>query len=137
MDKAHFVEILCANQKLIKHIFFVNALQDVLVNGVVKVCLHVLKNQIYVPMILANKHLMKLDDIRMLYFLEYGDFPESPLSIGSVLESLKYFFEGIGFFTGLMDYFPDVAIGTGAEFFENLIGLKNGGLDGLVRGHEI
>ena len=80
---------------------------------------------------------MKFDDVGVLCFFKYGDLSEGSLGIGSVLESLEYFLEGISFFIGLMEDFPDVSIGTGAKFFDNLVRVQDGGLDSLVWGHGI
>lgn len=88
-------------------------------------------------MIFGNEDLMKLDDVGVLYFFEDGDFPKGSLSIRSMLERFEYFFEGIGFSIGLMEDFPDVAIGTRAKFLDNLVSVQDGELDSLVGGHGI
>ena len=86
-------------------------------------------------MIFGNEDLMKFDDVGVLYFFEDGDFPKSSLGIGSMLKRFEYFFEGISFSIGFMEDFPDVAIGAGAKFLDNLVSVQDGRLDSLVGGH--
>jgi hypothetical protein len=111
VNETHFMEVFCSNKKLVKNIFFVNALQNAFVNRVVKICLHVLKHQVNIPMIFCDEDLMELNNVLMKDFFENGDLSEGPLSIGSVLESFKYFFECVGLFVGFVHDFPYMTVG--------------------------
>ena len=86
------MKILCTDQGLIQNVFFVNVFQNIFVNGVVEIGLHVLKNQVDITTIFGNKYLMKLDDILMFDFFENGDLSKSSLGVSGMLKSFEYFF---------------------------------------------
>ena len=80
-----------------------------------------LKYKVNITAIFGNENLMEFDDVFMFDFFKDGNFSESSLSIGGMLESLEYFFEGVGFFGGFINDFPDMTVGSRSEFFENFI----------------
>jgi hypothetical protein len=86
------MEIFCSNKQLIKNIFFVNTFQNVFVNRMVKISLHVLKYQVYIPIIFGNEDLMKLNYVSVRDFFENGNLSEGSLSISRMLEGFEYLF---------------------------------------------
>ncbi len=58
----------------------------------VKICLHVLKYQVYIPIIFCNEDLMKLNYVSVTDFFEDGNLSEGSLSISRMLEGFEYLF---------------------------------------------
>lgn len=82
-----------------------------------QVCFHILENQIQILIILGSDDIVQFDNVGMIEFMQKYDLSIGPLGVCGMLESIKYFFESediSGFF--VVD-FPDMPIGSTANFF--------------------
>ena len=68
----------------------------------------------------------------MIELFQVTYFTESSLSVGRMLECIEYFFEGYDLVGLFVAGFPDVAVGAGTYFAEDLEFVFDVGLDLLA-----
>ena len=98
----------------------VYVLKNILGYDIVQICLHKLKYQVNVLAIICSQSIIKLYYIRVLCLLQNFNFTVCALSISGMLKGVKDFFESVDFFGGFLLYFPDMTIGTGSYFFNDI-----------------
>lgn len=73
---------------------------------------HILKNQVYVLVVLSLQHVLELDDVFVvLQLFQKHNLTESSLGISCVLESTKNFLQSQGLLGFFVDALPDNAVG--------------------------
>ena len=87
------VKILDALENLIHDELVVNVFEDLLSDGVVQVCLHILKDQIEVLVILRTDNIMQFNYVFMVQFVQIANFAICALGVDGVLEGVKNFFK--------------------------------------------
>lgn len=66
MDQLSTMQIFQSHQDLIDYVSLVYVLQQSLTYDIVDICLHVLEQEIHIPIVLGSEHLMETDDIWMV-----------------------------------------------------------------------
>mmetsp|Transcript_4134 Transcript_4134/g.6219 ORF Transcript_4134/g.6219 Transcript_4134/m.6219 type:complete len:252 (-) Transcript_4134:107-862(-) len=94
-------------EQLIHDVLFVNIFQDVCPNDSVQIGLHILKNQINVPIIIRLQYVCQFHDVFMIrQFLQEHNFSKRTLGIGGVLKRVKDLFQRNHLFRFLISCFP-------------------------------
>lgn len=90
-----------------------------------EISFHELENQINILIVLSPEHIVQLDYVRMIHLVQQSDLSESSLSIGGVLESIKYLLECNLRLSFSVNGFPYMPIGPTANFLHQFISQKD------------
>lgn len=101
--------------ELVEYEPHVHVLEDPLRDDVVQVCLHVLKKQINVLVVLRANGIVELDDIGVVQLAQDLYLAVGALRVGGVLESIEYLLQRQHATRPLLFHLPDVAVGTGTH----------------------
>lgn len=94
MEDVGAVHVLECFEQLIHGVLLVNVLQDASTDDSVQVGLHVLKDEVDVPIIVCLEHVEEFDDVLVsMEFLKEHDLTECTLGICGILEGIKYLLE--------------------------------------------
>jgi hypothetical protein len=104
-------------------------MSSVLPDGVMKVGLHKLENQVEILIIFGADHLVQLHDVRMVQLLQESDLAESSLRVGGVLEGIEDLLERQCLTRFLFGDLPDVTVCPAAHLFEQRVLFEDVSLD--------
>lgn len=94
--------------------------QDVFADERVEVDVHMLKDQVNVPVILSLDNLLKTDYVRVRELHQKHNFSIRSLSVSRIIKSVEIFLERLDFPALTIYHFPDMAISAAADFFDDL-----------------
>lgn len=120
MDNGPTMQILECLGELVDDETDMDVLEDALGNDVMQVCLHELKQQINVLVIVSADGVYQFDDVGVVQLLEDLDFAVGALSVGGVLEGIEDLLQGEHALGGLLLDLPHVAVGTRAHLLEDV-----------------
>ena len=105
------VHVLEGLEELVHGVLLVDVLEDAGPDDGVEVSLHVLEDQVDVPVIVSLQHVQQLDDVLVpMQLLQEHDLPEGPLGISGILEGIKDLLEGHCLPSLLVDSLPHYTI---------------------------
>ena len=125
MNNRASVEILESLGELIDDEPDVDLLEDAFGDDIMKICLHELKDQIHIFIIVCLDGFVELDNVGVVGLPQNLDFPISPLGVSGVLKGVEYFFEGIDLFGGTIFDFPDVTVSPRSHLLQNVVTPQN------------
>lgn len=99
--------------------------KDFLADSIVKVCLHKLKYQVQIFVVLSFNYSVEFYNIFVIDLMQKDDLTISALGVCGVLKSVKYFFESKGFACFNLLNFPNVAVSSTADFFEKFVPVED------------
>ncbi len=100
-------------EQLVNYVPLMNVFQDVSSDHSMQVCVHVIKNEIDVPVVLRPDHIQKPYNVLMaVQLLQENNLPERALGIRCVLESVEVFLECHDLLRFFVDGLPDDAVSS-------------------------
>lgn len=117
MDDVCRVQVLHPLEDLIHDELVMDVLENLLPDGVVEVCFHVLKNKIKVFVIFSTDNVQQLDDIVVVELMQVAYLAVGALCVDGVLEGVEYFFKRQCSICFAVCHLPDMAVGTGTDLF--------------------
>lgn len=117
MDDVCRVQVLHPLEDLIHDELVMDVLENLLPDGVVEVCFHVLKNKIKVFVIFSTDNVQQLDDIVVVELMQVAYLAIGALCVDGVLEGVEYFFKRQCSICFAVCHLPDMAVGTGTDLF--------------------
>ena len=105
--------------ELVKYEPDVHVPEDPLSDDVVQVCLHVLKKQVNVLVVLRANGIVQFDDIGMVQLPQDLYLSVGALRIGGVLKGIEYLLQRNHTTCPLLFHFPDVAVGARTHLLDN------------------
>lgn len=104
VGRMHILETL---ENLVDDVLLMNILENVSSYNRVEVCVHEVKHQVDVPIVLSPNHVLKPNNVFMsVQFLEENDLSEGPLGVSRILESIKVFLKCYYLLCFLINCFP-------------------------------
>ena len=104
--------------ELVEYESDVDVLEDPLSDDVVQVCLHVLKKQVDVLVVLRPNAIVQFDDIGMVQLPQDLYLSVGALRIGGVLKGIEYLLQREHATCPLLFHLPDVAVRPTAHLLE-------------------
>lgn len=120
MDYAGSVHVLERLCHLIDYEANMYIFQDSLGYHIMKVCLHELKNQVNIFIVIGFDGIDQFYYIGVIQLFQNLYLTVCSLGICRMLKSIKNLFEGIYFFSGFFLYFPDMPVCTGPYFLQDV-----------------
>ena len=117
MDDVCRVQVLHPLEDLIHDELVMDVLENLLPDGVVEVCFHVLKNKIKVFVIFSTDNVQQLDDIVVVELMQVAYLAIGALCVDGVLEGVEYFFKRQCSICFAVCHLPDMAVGTRTDLF--------------------
>ena len=105
---------------LIEDVFAMSLGKDVLPDECVEVNIHVLEDEVDVPVVLCSDDLLQFYHIRMAQLHQKHDLSVCTLGISGVIECIKVFLQSLDLPTFLVCDFPDVSIGSAADLLDDV-----------------
>ena len=107
------MHVLQAFENLVDDILFVDIFQDIRADDCVKVCIHEVKHQVYVPIVLGPNHVLQTDYILVAgQLLQEYDLSKCALSVCCILKSIKVLFKSNYLLRLLVNCFPHNTVCT-------------------------
>lgn len=78
-----------------------------------------LKYQVSINVVIRANDLLQLDDVRVLELHEKHDFAVGTLGVGGIVKCVEILLESLDFFVFIVDYLPDMTVGTTADFLDD------------------
>lgn len=129
MDNGATMQILECLGQLVYDEADMDVLEYALRNDVMQVCLHELKQQINVLVVVSADSVHQFDNVGVVQLLEDLDFAVGALGVGGVLEGIEDLLESEDALGGLLLDLPDVAVGTRADLLEDVEATQDVRLD--------
>lgn len=125
MDELGTMKKFDSFDKLIDDKSIVDIFEYFLPNSIMQISFHKFENQVEVFIIFSTNNIMQLDDIGMRKLMQKNYFSKSPLSIGGMLESIKYFFESQSLSCLFIGSLPNMPISSTSHLFNQRIFSQN------------
>ena len=90
-----------------------------------KICFHILENQIKIFIVFGPDHIVEFDEIGMIKFMKEDNFPKGSLSISRMLKSIEYFFKSKYLACLLINNLPHMTVSTTPELLGQGVFLKD------------
>ena len=94
-------------------------------DSIMKICFHILENQIKIFIVFGPDHIVEFDKIGMIKFMKEDNFPKGSLSISRMLKSIEYFFKSKYLACLLINNLPHMTVSTTPELLGQGVFLKN------------
>ena len=105
---------------LIEDVLAMAFCENVFSNKGVKVDVHMLEDEIDIPVIICPDDFFEFDNVGMVEFHEKHDLSVCSLSICGIVKSVKVFLECFCLVSTLIGDLPHMAIGSAAYFLQDL-----------------
>ena len=120
MDESCGVEVEEGLGHLVEDVLAVPLGEYVLADEGVEVDVHVLEDEVDVPVVFGPDDLLQFDDVGVAQLHQKHDFPVGPLGVGRVIKRIEVLLEGFHLFALLVGHFPDVAVSPAADLLDDV-----------------
>lgn len=128
MNKLTGMHVFQSFEQLVDNEFFVNFLQNTCPDYNVQVCLHKIKHEIEVLIILGFDYVDQSNYIIVaIELLKKHDLSECSLGICGIVKGIENLFQGDNTFQSSIDCFPDDAVSSFTQFLDDLVFFQNMG----------